>query len=237
MEALRFLRTYEVFIYLFLGIGGVVFIYRFIQAWQELQGAAFGLERESAQSRLNNAASALVVLLTMAVVVFVLVTFVAPSIPGEGLLPTPTLNPQASPTTTLPAGGAPAAASTPESALVANATLAIIDSACIAGQAEIISPRSGDEVKGLVPVTGSANIPNFGFYKFEIKRPNEAVWLTIQAGNTPTTNNLLGEWDTSRLTPGEYQLGLVVVDNQAQALPACVIQVRVARAPEPTPEQ
>lgn len=236
MEALRFLRTYEVFFYLFLGIGGVVFIYRFLLAWQELQGAAFGLERESAQSRLNNAASALVVLLTMAVVVFVLVTFVAPSIPGEGLLPTPTLNPQASPTTTLPAEGVPAVG-TPEGAPVANATLAIIDSTCNAGQVEIISPRSGDEVKGRVPVTGSANIPNFGFYKFEIKRPDETVWLTIQAGNTPVTSNLLGEWDTSRLTPGEYQLGLVVVDNQAQALPACVIQVRVARAPEPTPEQ
>jgi hypothetical protein len=99
---------------------------------------------------------------------------------------------------------------------------------------EITVPKAGEEVMGIVPVLGSANIANFGFYKFEIKRPNETVWLTIQAGNTPKTNDKLGEWDTTRLTPGEYQLGLVVVDNQAQALAPCVIQIRVARAPEPT---
>ena len=237
MEAiLRFLRTFEVFIYLALGIGGVIYIYRFVLAWQALQGAAFGLEREIAQTRLNHAASALVVLLTMAVVVFVLVSFVAPTIPGV-LLPTPTLNPQASPTTTLLAEGAPAAASTPGGPQVAAPTFDIFESDCVPGQVAINSPRSGDEVSGLVPVTGSANIPNFGFYKFEIKRPNETIWLTIQAGNSPVTNDLLGEWDTTRLSPGEYQLGLVLVDNQAQSLPACIVQVRVARAPEPTPSQ
>ena len=90
-------------------------------------------------------------------------------------------------------------------------------------------PQAGEEVSGIVPVVGTADLPNFGFYKFEIKRPSETIWLTIQAGNTPVQGGKLGDWDTTRLSPGDYQLGLVVVDNQAQASEPCVIQVRVSR--------
>ena len=84
----------------------------------------------------------------------------------------------------------------------------------------------------MVNILGTVDIPNFGHYKFEIKRPDETIWLTIQAGNKVVRNDNLGDWDTSRLIPGDYQLGLVVVDNQAQAAPACIVQIRVVRAPE-----
>jgi hypothetical protein len=40
----------------------------------------------------------------------------------------------------------------------------------------------------------------------------------------------LGQWDTTSVPPGDYQLRLVVTDNQGQALPACVISVRVLPA-------
>ena len=76
-EALRFFRAYEVWIYLLLGLGGIIFIRKFILSWQELRGAAFGLERDSAQDRLNQAAIILVLLLTMAITEFVLVSFIA----------------------------------------------------------------------------------------------------------------------------------------------------------------
>ncbi len=62
----------------------------------------------------------------------------------------------------------------------------------------------------------------------------KSVWLTIQAGNTAVVAGKLGDWDTGRLTPGEYSLGLVVVDNEANASEPCIILVRVFRAPEPT---
>ena len=78
-------------------------------------------------------------------------------------------------------------------------------------------------------------MPNFGFYKFEIKRPDETVWLTIQAGNVVVQDDKLGDWDTSNLSPGEYQLSLVVVDNEAQASPACIVQLFVTSAVGATP--
>ncbi|MBN1145898.1 MAG: hypothetical protein JXA78_01480 [Anaerolineales bacterium] len=232
-EALSFFRAFEVWIYVLLGLGGLIYARKFVLAWQELRGAVFGLERESAQARLNQAASMLVLLLTMAVTEFVLVSFVAPAVPGAIPLLTPTLDLLATPTITLPA-------TTPQpSEQGASDGLAVpqltTQGGCIPRQIEIIFPENGQEVSGVIEVVGTVDIPTFDFYKFEIKRPDDAIWLTIQAGSDIVRNGRLGEWDTTRLTPGEYQLGLVVVDDQAQAFAPCVVQLFVARPPDETP--
>lgn len=234
-EALSFFRAFELWIYLLLGLGGLIYIRKFILSWHELREAGFGLERDNAQSRLNQAAVILVLVLTMAVSEFVLVSFVAPAVPGASPLPTPTLNLLATATTTLPAA-VPSAEGTPE-AVAAPAEAEFAASGCIPGQIEINSPGSGQEINGVVELLGTADIPNFGFYKIELKRPDELVWLTLQAGNRAVQGGKLGDWDTRRLTPGEYQIGLVVVDNQARLSPPCVVQVRVSVSPFTTPEQ
>ncbi len=231
-EAIEFFRAFEIWIYLLLGIGGLIYIRKFAIAWKELQEAIFGLEREGAQTRLNQAARMLVLILIIAMAEFVLVSFVAPALPQVANLATPTVNLLATPTITLPIaapleeGALNAAEASPET----TATL----SGCIPGQVEIFFPRNGQEISGVVKVTGTASIPNFGFYKFEIRRPGESIWLTIQAGNSPVISGDLGDWDTRRLIPGEYELSLVVVDNAAQAYPACIITVRVLPAAEAT---
>jgi len=232
-EALSFFRAFELWIYMLLGLGGLVYIRKFILAWDELRGATFGLERENAQSRLNQSASVLVILLTMAVTEFVLVSFIAPAFPGAIPLPTPTMDFLATPTITLPAGPGQPEVTEGFSGIVTPEL--IVGNGCLPGQIEIITPQNGQEVSGIVEIVGTADIPNFGFYKFEIKRPDETIWLTIQAGNRNVRSGKLGDWDTTRLSPGEYQLGLVVVDNQAQDFPPCVIQIRVARPSEETP--
>ncbi|HWQ82944.1 MAG TPA: hypothetical protein VN363_00165, partial [Anaerolineales bacterium] len=100
-EALSFVRAFEAWIYLLLGLGGLFYIRKFILAWQELQDAGFGLERESAQGRVNLAAGMLVLILVLGVAEFMLVSFVAPTVPGANPLITPTVNLLATPTTTL----------------------------------------------------------------------------------------------------------------------------------------
>jgi len=71
---------------------------------------------------------------------------------------------------------------------------------------------------------------DFGFYKLEMKTIDKTDWLTILAGNEPKQAASLGSWNTSLLTPGDYNLSLVIVDNKGQSLPACVIKVRVVNA-------
>ncbi len=84
--------------YVILVLAGLVYVRKFILAWEELRRAAFGLERESAQSHLNQAAGMLVLLFVMAVAVFVLVSFIAPVFPASNPLLTPTMDILASPT-------------------------------------------------------------------------------------------------------------------------------------------
>ena len=63
--------------------------------------------------------------------------------------------------------------------------------------------------------------------KYEIASLGSDNWSTIQAGGQVVVDGTLGLWDTTELTPGDYLLRLVVTDNQGQALPPCVVTVRV----------
>lgn len=219
-EILRFFKDNEVIIYLILGGFAFWQIRNFILAWEELRNAAFGLERESAQSRLNWVATMLILAFMLGIGEFVVVSFVVPKVPDASPLLTPTLDLLASPTVTLEPGS---------QAAIATPALAIETamSDCIPDQIDIISPQNGTTVKDIVEIIGSADIPNFGFYKFEMAAINDTSWLTIQAGDTITREGRLGFWDTTRLSPGDYGLRLVLTDNQGESHPPCTIQVRV----------
>ncbi len=225
-ETISLLQSFEVWIYALLGLFGLYFGRKFFVAWQELRNAGFGLERDNAQARLNQSAFLLVLLLLLAVGEFTLVSFIAPSLSASLVEPTATLSflSTATPTPALGlvsqgTGGAPTAQfATP------GPTEA---SGCIAGRIEITSPADGQQISGVVPVIGTANIENFGFYKIELKSVNSPDWVTLQAGNAVVSQSKLGDWDTRNLSPGEYQLGLVLVDNQARLAPACIVQVNV----------
>lgn len=219
-ETLRFAKDYEPLIYLALGMAGLYFAFGFRAAWQELQLAAFGLEREQAQQRVNRSATLLVLLIILGLVEFSLVAFFIPVVPQASPLPTPTLDFLATPTATLsPDAAAP-------SPIVPEAT-PTVQSACLPGQVEWLQPANGDSLSGSVDLIGTADIPNFGFYKFEVTPLGTENWTILQAGNTRRRAESLGFWDTSTLAPGSYLLRLVVTDNQGQPLPACVVQVNI----------
>ena len=226
-EALRFFRAYEVWVYLLLGFGGIIYVRKFILAWQELRGTTFGLERDNAQARLNQASGIIVLILTLAIMEFVLVSFVAPTVPGAIPLLTPTLDLLATPTITIPAGTQEPEATVQNAQATETPTPPAAESGCIPGQIAITLPNDGDDISGAIEIIGTANVPDFGFYKLEMKRPEEASWLTILAGNEVKNEEPLGIWNTSLLSPGYHQLGLVVTDNQGISLPPCSIQVRI----------
>ena len=221
--AVKFFREYEISIYVFLGIIVLYAILRLVQAWEEFRKAAFGMERETAQGRLNQAATLLFLLIAMAVAEFSIVTFIAPTLPDANPLPSPTLNLLATPIFT-PLASLDATQdinSTPVPTLTP-----IIGQGCT-DDINITFPTEEEPVSGVVVVRGTADIVNFGFYKYEIARPGETIWLSINAGEEPVREGILGEWVTSVLPPGDYQLRLVVADNQGKFMPACIIQVRI----------
>ena len=227
-EALQFFKTNEVWIYLLLGVGAIIYIRKFSLAWQELRGAIFGLERDSAQNRLIQATGILVLLVMMAVAEFVLVSFLAPMVPGASPLPTPTIDLLATPTTTLEAGEAAPESGDQIATEQPLPTIALDESNCIPGEIMITAPADEASLVGEVEIRGTADITDFGFYKIEVARRIEPLWLTIQAGRNPVQDEVLvANWDTSALPPGDYVLQLVVVDSQGNNLPPCRISLRV----------
>jgi len=78
---------------------------------------------------------------------------------------------------------------------------------------------------------GTVNIPNLGFYKYEVASQGSDTWATISADRVVVTNGILGRWDTAALTPGDYQLRLVVTDNQGKSLSPCIVPIRVMAQP------
>jgi hypothetical protein len=226
-EALRFFKTYAAIIYL--GLGGLAIweIRKFILAWEEVRSAAFGLERESAQGRLNKSAIMLVLIMMMASLEFTIVSFVVPAVPGATPLFTPTIDLLATPSITLPVADSVTEGEAASATQIPAGALPDENSGCIPDQVMISEPANGETVSGKITLVGTANIPNFGFYKYEVTRPGEAIWLPIQAGREVKQDEPLGEWDTEALPQGAYLLRLVISDNQGNDAAACVIQVNV----------
>lgn len=223
-EVLNFFKVYETWIYIGLGLLALWQVRKFALAWNEVRGALFGLERDAAQSRLNQAASMLVLLLVMAIAEFSLVTFVIPAVPGAMPLATATLDLLATPSNTLPA--ITPAGMQPTETIASEAQMPVGEG-CVQGKNNFTYPEDGQEIQGLVVLTGTVDIPNFGFYTYEIARPGETIWLPLQVGREVKREAVLGNWDTSALAPGEYMLRLVVTDNQGNAMEPCVIKVNV----------
>ncbi len=228
---LLFFQKYEVWVYVLSALIGLFTFRKVLIAYQEWRTSLFGIEREIAQRRFSTRLTLFLLIVLTAGLEFSLVSFVIPNYPAsKGLLTTPTLDLLATPTVTLPVG-TPAAPGVPDKTRQPTVVVKLTEG-CTPGAVEWSSPKSGEEISGKVELIGTVNIPNLGFYKYEFSQPGTDVWNTIAAGNINIVNNLLGNWDTTLLVPGDYLLRLVVADSQNQLLPACIVSVRVVAPPQ-----
>lgn len=221
----KFLSSYEVLIYILLAIAGLFSFRWMFASWNEFSIAIYKLEKEFSGRRLAQSSAISAVIVIVFCFVFFMTSFVIPSLPAEVFLSTPTINFLATPTGTLSAEMMTQFAGVQQlQPAAANAA------GCVPGKIDITSPAPGDEVKGIIDLVGTVNIPNFGFYKYEVAPAGGDTWATISAGRTVVVDGSLGRWNATALTPGDYQLRLVVTDNQGAVLPACIIPIRVTPA-------
>ena len=221
---LRFLKEFEGGIYLLLLILVLVMGSRLISAIQEKKKSAFGLEREMVQKRINSTTAYLVVIGLLFIGQVLLVSVASVHYPSMYTLTTPTTGVLPTPTDFFQA--MLAMEETPEGLEQTQTAVAI--TGCIPQQIEWISPQSGDEVTGSVPLSGTINVPNMGFYKYEYRQKGREDWTPIAAGNKVIIeSDLGGSWNTGELEPGLYELRIVVSDNQNNLFEPCVIEVKV----------
>lgn len=220
VDFLKFISTYEALIYIVLAIGALFSFRWLFRSWNEWRVAVFSLEREFSSRRLGRSALVSILIVIVFCVEFFAVSFIVPGLPSDFFLATPTLDLISTPTGTLSPELLTQIAGQPQAAQP-NAA------GCTPGQIELTIPEAGDEIKGAIELTGTVNIPNFGFYKYEVAPSGSDSWATIAAGRVVVIQGSLGRWDTTALTPGDYQLRLVVVDNQGTILTPCVVPVQV----------
>jgi hypothetical protein len=217
-------------IYLILGLAGLIYAVLVLRAYRDLRASVFSLERERATRRIARSGAMLVLIVAGLAVTFVIATFASPAIPASAR-PTalPTVSLLASPQPGPGNGDQPFATATP------IAASAIDGAGCDNQLAMISSPEMNSTVRGEIEFRGTANIPDFAFYKLEYHdlRP-ESTWLAIWASNTPVCESncseegdLLGTWDTTLVRPGQYAVQLVVTNTQGNAPMPCQILLQV----------
>jgi hypothetical protein len=214
----RTLANYEPLIYIALAIGALFAFRRMWNSWREWRDSVYGLEREFALRRLGQATAIAVLILGLVFAEFFIATFVAPTLPASDILATPTLDLLVTP------AGTPAPGTT---ALAITQSVPSGMSGCIPDQIMITAPKPGDVVRGIVEIMGTANVPNFAFYKYETAPMGTQNWSPVSADREPKTNESLGSWSTTSLTNGDYFLRLVITDNLGKELEPCVLAVRV----------
>lgn len=252
-ELLRFLADYQRWIYIICGLGALIYAHRLYNAWSEWHSTIFGLERESAQHRLNASLAMVVLLVLMIVAEFMIVTFVLPEWPQVIITSTPE---NIDPMLTRPvdgientdtSGSSVTIMETPEGGIIqtdengnsvpnqteAAGVPAVSSSGCINGQLEWISPKNSEEISGKFDLYATINMQDMGFYQYLYAPINDQEnWKEIAANSTPVLEGRLGLWSTEQITNGDYVLRLIVWNKNETQLAHCDVSIRVMNKTE-----
>jgi hypothetical protein len=228
-EVLLFIEENQTWIFLVLVIIGVIYLRSTIFAFQEMRRAIYRLERERSVARLTRSGASLALVAAVMLATFIIVTFTTPALPASAR-PTPIPTVSFLTTPNQEGGGEVDGLAT-----ATSISSGVGDSSgCINPLATILSPADNDSVSGVVTFTGAANIPGFAFYKIEYNDlSSTGSWLAISANTTQVCEDtceeeeVLANWDTSLVTPGDYAVRLVVTDTAGNAPLPCQILLRV----------
>jgi len=123
------------------------------------------------------------------------------------------------------------------------ATLVVLATPALAQQVavQITSPEMGAEVRGLVPIIGSASVSPFQFYKVEYGiGSSPSQWALIGSlHETAVINGQLEVWDTTTVPDGVYTLRLQAVKtdgNYDEFFVRGVVVANTRPTSTPTPE-
>ncbi len=96
--------------------------------------------------------------------------------------------------------------------------------------ARLTSPQPGGIVSKAVQILGTANTPEFDYYKLEYAVPGrQDQWAVVtDLHRRPVDNGLLDVWDTTGLPDGVYNLRLVVVDKTGNYPQPCSVRLTVS---------
>ncbi len=130
-------------------------------------------------------------------------------VPTVTASPTPTPSPTA---TLVPPTATPTASPLPSDTPTPELPTPTIPPTPIVPVVAVLTPPPGNEVNGLVTLTGEAGGSSFASYRLEFS-PDQITWFPIDPALpevTIPTAGILGVWDTTTLANGPYTVRLLV---------------------------
>lgn len=116
--------------------------------------------------------------------------------------------------------------------------LVVFPAAAQGNEVTITAPLATTTVSGTVEVTGTVNLPNIMSYFLEVSPfsldPATGTWTPVTLpSNTPVTNGVIAQWNTTIVADGVYSLRLTVALTDGTSQQILVAPVRVANAGAP----
>lgn len=245
-------------LYIFLGVGLVLAARAAARSSAAYRSSYFELERDLSRFGRANALTMLVLLIQGVLIVFGVQQVVAPllrsidtravtvaSVLDDGTFVTPTPQPFTGgvviDTSNVQIGVIdPAAQILPTPTLTPTPVGTIIPNApaadCPDPNVTLQIPANGMIVFEPLSVIGTADAPNFAFYRFELNgEATFSSWATIGVdGTNPVRERgVLGQFSPSFYTPGEYRFRVTVFDITGTQVGACAVTINIS-APIPT---
>ena len=206
-------------------------------AEQALRQSQYGVQRERAAEARALALSVLLIAVSGLGLVLLFSQGISPGLAALRFdTPTPALVlvtavPTAAPDVSILLPGQPSP--TPSGSATPAPTITpvpLAGSGCRVASATITSPLPGAVISGQVDVRGSANIPDFAFYVLEISTVGDN-WLNLSTEDKPVQDGLLGRWNASLYTPGEYAFRLIVYDARGAFPEPCTLPITIGGLP------
>ena len=248
-RVLQFIADYRWWLAGLLGLLMAFYLWRAFKARREAARAMFKLERDQAQAKYGRNVIVLAILTALLASVFGATNYLLPSLNRSpeptitptttGLLPAATLTPTPPPPTATPTATATQVrptrpvrpTATPD--VVVTETPIVRPPSCPNPNVRIVSPGVNQVIQGNVQLRGTANIPNFQYYKIEVgtgSSPRDGAWTVVGTLHySPVENGILETFNSAAYTPGTYTLRLVVVDSTGNFPEPCRVTVTVQR--------
>ncbi|MDX9830924.1 MAG: hypothetical protein RBU35_11730 [Anaerolineae bacterium] len=246
-QVLRFIADYQWWIYAVLGLVLLFYLRRAVVSRQQGVRSIFKLEQEQMHLRYSRSVMVSAFVLLLMVGVFMLGNPLnltpaentpepSPSV-TNGPLTAPTLTPTSPPPTITATPTAtrvpPTSVSRPTATVSAGPTATqapqVQPPACPDPNRRITSPGMNQVVQGSVAVRGTANHPNFDYYKIEVGQgTNPQQWTVVgDLHRAPVAGGVLETFNAGAYPPGVYTLRLVVVDITGNFPEPCRVTITV----------
>lgn len=253
-----FVEQIAIGLYILIALGLLLAWRRLLQARRAYRATQFELERDIARDQRSNAITTFVLLVELALVIVGIQQVVAPTIRAsanieqsiegvaqDGVFNTPT--PFRADNVQIDPSGVNLTPDDPSARVLATPTLTptpvgtIVPNAppvlgCDTPGATLQIPANGMVVFETIRVVGTADMPDFAFYRFELKGPptfGSFAPLETYTQPVPETGEL-GQFVPAFYPPGEYQFRVTVFDITNTLGPSCMVNIYI-REPIPTP--